>query len=192
MFDVGTREYYSDAEKNLSGFLSRVRDDIFLISKGLAGIEVGPDDPITSEQARTAAGNWTRQLDNSLSDLGQGHVDAYYYMAAHNPNLVGAEEMRRAFETARDAGKVSHWGVSTHQNTAAVLAKAVETGWYDLAMIAITPAGWYDWEGKRILDGHTDARGAATGARESPGIRRCAGGHEGRSLAGGPAFSGWR
>ena len=32
-----------------------------------------------------------------------------------------------------------------------MLETAVETGWYDLAMIAITPAGWYDWEEKSIL-----------------------------------------
>jgi hypothetical protein len=34
-----------------------------------------------------------------------------------------------------------------------VLLTAVETGWYDLAMIAITPGGWYDWESKSVLEG---------------------------------------
>jgi hypothetical protein len=27
---------------------------------------------------------------------------------------------------------------------------AIETGWYDLAMIGITPAGWYDWTTKEL------------------------------------------
>ena len=29
----------------------------------------------------------------------------------------------------------------------------MQTGWYDLAQIAITPAGWYDWQDKNILEG---------------------------------------
>ena len=31
-----------------------------------------------------------------------------------------------------------------------VLEAAIKTGWYDLAMIGITPAGWYDWTTKEI------------------------------------------
>jgi aryl-alcohol dehydrogenase-like predicted oxidoreductase len=80
-------------------------------------------------------------------------VDAYYQMAANNTALVGSEEMYRAFEQARDAGKVRFYGLSTHQNAEAVLETAMASGWYDLAMIAVTPGGWYDWEGKNILEG---------------------------------------
>ena len=29
-----------------------------------------------------------------------------------------------------------------------MLEAMIGTGWYDLAMIAITPAGWYDWDSK--------------------------------------------
>ncbi len=29
----------------------------------------------------------------------------------------------------------------------------METGWYDLAQIAITPAGWYDFVDRNILPG---------------------------------------
>ena len=57
------------------------------------------------------------------------------------------------FETAKAAGKVRHLGVSTHRNAEQVLLKAAETGLYDLAMIAVTPAGWYDWETKAVLPG---------------------------------------
>ena len=34
-----------------------------------------------------------------------------------------------------------------------MLPAAIDAGIYDLAMIAITPAGWYDWEDKAILKG---------------------------------------
>jgi hypothetical protein len=36
VFDVGFRGYYQYAERNLAGFLKRRRDDVFLISKGIA------------------------------------------------------------------------------------------------------------------------------------------------------------
>ena len=46
----------------------------------------------------------------------------------------------------------------------------IETGWYDLAMLAITPAGWYDWDSKSILEGTppmTELRATLDRAREA-------------------------
>ena len=80
-------------------------------------------------------------------------MDAYYVMASNNPSLVASEEMYGAFAKAKDAGKVSHLGLSTHQNAQRVLETAIETGWYSLATIAITPGGWYDWEDKGLAKG---------------------------------------
>ena len=151
VFDVGTSEYYRNAEANLAGFAKQHRDKIFLISKGRVGLEVAPADELTSEQRRTAARIWAKALDRSLSDLETDHVDAYYVMAANNVSLIRSEEMHEAFLAAKTAGKVDHWGVSTHQNAQAVLDAAVDTGWYSLAQIAITPAGWYDWNEKAVL-----------------------------------------
>jgi aryl-alcohol dehydrogenase-like predicted oxidoreductase len=151
VFDVGTSDYYRNAEANLAGFAKRHRDRIFLISKGMIGIDVAPGDELTSEQRRTAARNWATALDGSLSALGTDHVDAYYVMAANNVSLIRSEEMHEAFLAAQRAGKVDHWGVSTHENAQAVLDAAADTGWYSLAQIAITPAGWYDWNEKAVL-----------------------------------------
>jgi aryl-alcohol dehydrogenase-like predicted oxidoreductase len=152
VFDVGTSYYYRNAEANLAGFAKKHRDKIFLISKGLV-IDVEPGDELTREQHRTAAQNWTKALDQSLLDLETDHVDAYYVMAVNNVSLVRSEEMHEVFLAAKKAGKVDHWGVSTHQNTQAVLSAATDTGWYSLAQIAITPAGWYDWKEKAVLAG---------------------------------------
>lgn len=153
VFDVGYRGYYRWAERNLADFLKQRRDDVFLISKAVAELDAEPGDEISSKQAGEAARIWSERLDQSLADLGVEKVDAYYVMAAHNPSLIRSEEIRKAFETAQAAGKVDHLGVSTHRNAQNVLLTAADTGWYDLAMIAITPGGWYDWESKSVLEG---------------------------------------
>ena len=127
----------------------------------------------------------------SLAEMGIEHVDAYYHMAENNVSVVKNEEIYRAFEDAKAAGKVDYLGLSTHQNADAVLRTAIETGWYDLAMIAITPGGWYDWQDKSVLDGSPtmkalrplldEARAAGIGL---------VGMKAGRFLAGRPLF-GW-
>jgi aryl-alcohol dehydrogenase-like predicted oxidoreductase len=150
VFDVGTRDYYRSAEENLAAFARKHRDRIFLISKGLVGLDLEPGAEPSAEQRRSAAANWSKALDQSLADLGTERVDAYYVMAANNPALIRSEEMHAAFVAAKQAGKVAHWGVSTHQNAKAVLEAAAETGWYSLAQIAVTPAGWYDWTTKQV------------------------------------------
>lgn len=153
VFDVGTSRYYDRAERHLAPFAKRHREEILLISKAMVPLDVEPDQPITAAQARAAAKSWSELMDESLRELDTDHVDAYYQMGAHNPHVVGSEEMYGAFQAARRAGKVKFYGVSTHQNAHRVLETAIETGWFDLAMIAITPAGWYDWADKAILPG---------------------------------------
>lgn len=153
VFDVGFRGYYHDAEKHLGPFARRHRDEIFLISKAYVPLEVEPDDAITVAQARQAAAGWQAYMDQSLLDLGTERLDAYYLMASHNPQLVASDEIWETFQRARQAGKVRFLGLSTHRNAQAVLESATRTGRFDLAMIAITPGGWYDWESKGLLDG---------------------------------------
>lgn len=153
VFDVGTRDYYRDAELNLADFVRRHRERVFLVSKGLVGIEIEPRRELDAATCREAAANWSRALDRSLADLGVERVDAYYVMASNNVSLVRSEEMHGAFLAAKQAGKVEHWGLSTHQNAQAVLEAAAATGWYSLAQIAVTPAGWYDWTEKGVQQG---------------------------------------
>lgn len=156
VFDVGYRSYYRDAEQNLAPFLKRHRDKVFLISKAGIGLDVEAGVEINVDQARQIAKNWTSFLDGSLSELQQEHVDAYYLMASNNVSVVRSEEVYGAFETAKAAGKVSFFGLSTHENAENVMIAAAGTGWYDLAQIAITPAGWYDWANRSILEGSQD------------------------------------
>ena len=153
VFDVGFRGYYRDAEKHLGPFARRVRDRVFLISKAMLDLDVEPDEAVPVARAREAASGWGQAMDASLRELGVERLDAYYVMAAHNPSLVASDEIQDAFRRAREAGKVRFLGLSTHRNAERVLEAAIGTGAYDLAMIAITPGGWYDWEDKSILAG---------------------------------------
>jgi aryl-alcohol dehydrogenase-like predicted oxidoreductase len=153
VFDVGYRGYYRNAEEHLAPFMKKVRDHVFLISKAPADLEVEPNQIVSSAQAKQAAEVWGKRLDESLKELQVDRVDAYYLMASYNPSLIESDEVYRVFENAKQAGKVSHLGLSTHRNAEKVLLAAAATGRYDLAMIAITPAGWYDWETRGILEG---------------------------------------
>lgn len=153
VFDVGTRRYYRDAEMNLAPFLKKRRDQIFLISKAMTYLEVEPDEKISSAQGKQAAATWTELLDQSLRELEVDSTDAYYVMGANNPSILESQEMQDAFAKAKQAGKTRHIGLSTHQNAQKVLEAAMRTGAYDLAQIAITPGGWYDWADKNILPG---------------------------------------
>ncbi|HEY5658817.1 MAG TPA: aldo/keto reductase [Myxococcota bacterium] len=155
-FDVGTRRYYDDAEKNLAPFLKQHRDEVFLISKGLFDLDADPDEILSPAQAKSAARTWLEMLDASLGELGVERVDAYYIMAAVNPSLVASEEMYEAFLRAKQAGKVRFFGLSTHKNAQKVLQAAIDTGWYDLAMLGVTPAGWYDWDSWGVLENTPD------------------------------------
>lgn len=191
VFDVGYRHYYDEAERNLAPFLAQHRDDIFLISKAIVPGDFAPDDPVSTSQAREAARDWSALLDESLSELGVDHVDAYYLMGSNNPQLIASDELFEAFQRARAAGKVSFLGLSTHQNAQRVLETAIQTGRFDLAMIAITPGGWYDWETREVLPGSppmTDIQPLLARARES-GIGLI-GMKAGRYLAG-RRFLGW-
>ena len=168
-YDVGYSEYYGAAQRNLATFSAAHRDDIFLISKAPARIRETSIDEVSPQEAKFAANLWTNWMDQSLKELRQEYVDAYYVMGTKSPAILKSEEILSAFTKAKEQGKVKHLGVSTHENAAAVLRAAIDAELYDLAMIAITPAGWYDWASKQTLAGSgsmTDIRPLLDEARE--------------------------
>jgi len=150
-YDVGSNVVYRGSEQSLAPFLKANRDNIWVASKApISAKRVKPDDSITLDQAKAAAKLWTKLLDDSLTALQTDYLDAYYLMAVNNPFLISSEEIYNAFLNAKSAGKVGYFGLTTHKNAKKVLEAAIKTGWYDLAMIGITPAGWYDWSTKDL------------------------------------------
>ena len=131
-YDNGTNDVYRESERSFAPFMKKHRDSIWVASKApLSSDDIGPQDSVTVEQAKTAAKSWTKLLDASLKDLQTEYVDAYYLMAVNNPALVSSEEIYKAFVKAKSAGKVGYFGLSTHKNAQKVLEAAIETGWYD-------------------------------------------------------------
>ena len=149
VYDVGTSRYYGWAQRNLSEFAGAHRDDIFLITKDF--LDIDRDASPSASETKALAKSWIDRLDDCLDELNVEHVDAYYMMAANNPNIIQREEIYNAFQTAKSAGKVSFLGFSTHDRAEPLLELAIETNWYDLVMLAITPGGWYDWDSKSLL-----------------------------------------
>lgn len=153
-YDIGSDTYYKESERSFAPFFKKHRDKIWVSSKApLQTLRVNPDDEITVEQAKTAAKSWTKLLDASLKDLGTEYVDAYYLMAVNNVKVIKSDELYQAFLDAKAAGKTGYFGISTHNNAENLLKAAIETGWYDIAMIGITPKGWYDWKTKELKKG---------------------------------------
>lgn len=153
-YDVGSNLVYKESESSLAPFFRSHRNDIWVVSKApLATLRIKPEDTITMEQAKAAAKSWTELLNASLKDLQTGYVDAYYLMGIDNPSVIRCEEFYKAFLDAKSAGKVGFFGLSTHKNASRVMEAAIASGWYDLALIGLTPAGWYDWTTKTLEEG---------------------------------------
>ena len=116
-YDLGSNAYYKGSERAFAPFLAAHRGKIWVTSKAplrpIDGYE--PGKPLTVEQGKFLADYWTGLLDASLADLGTDHVDAYYLMGVGEPEVVRCEQMHEAFLKAKQAGKVGHWGVSTHK-----------------------------------------------------------------------------
>ena len=150
-FEAGINYYdtgrpYGDSESRLAPFLKAHRDNIWVTSK--AAHMGWPDKRIRPDQGKEAAKLYTDQLEESLRELQADYIDAYFIMGIEDEGFVQNEELYGAFLKAKQAGKVGYYGLSSHTNVYQVLEAAIETGWYDLAMISVTPGGWYDWKTK--------------------------------------------
>lgn len=148
-YDLGSESVYKGSEKSFVPFMKTNRENIWVTSKGPIDDSL-QDDPVSTEQAKEAAGIWTNLLDQSLKDLQTDYVDGYFLMNIKSPTLISSEEIYRAFLDARSAGKVGHFGLATHKNAGKVLETAIRTGWYDVVMAGVTPAGWYDWSTREL------------------------------------------
>jgi hypothetical protein len=145
-FDTGRP--YRDSESQLAPFLKAHRDGVWITSK--AAHMGWPSPRITPDQGKEAARLYTEQLEESLRELKTDYIDCYMIMGIDQVGFVRNEELYGAFLKAKQAGKVGYYGLSTHKNAQEILEAAIEIGWYDIVMPAVTPAGWYDYATRKL------------------------------------------
>ncbi|MBI4580359.1 MAG: aldo/keto reductase [Planctomycetes bacterium] len=90
---------------------------------------------------------YATKLDESLERMAIDHVDSYFLHGVEIPWLFDCGEVWEAYEKRHKAGKVKHFGFSTHKNQKEVLAAAVQankTGpWrIDLIMPGVNPGSF--------------------------------------------------
>lgn len=87
---------------------------------------------------------YLKLLDESLGRLGTDHVDSYFVHGVEIPWMFDCIEVWQAYEKTHKAGKIKHFGFSTHKHQKEVLAAAAaanERGpWkIDLIMPGVNP-----------------------------------------------------
>jgi predicted aldo/keto reductase-like oxidoreductase len=161
-YDTG--RHYGNHEVNLSGFLGRYRDRLWVTSKasGVAGWDKVDEDvarlyrqaieaflgesggdllvlhnraiekqkatgekPDLRPAGKRIAELYAQKLDESLGRMEIDHVDAYFMHGVELPWIFDCVEIWEAYEKAHTAGKVRHFGVSTHKHIKPVLAACV-------------------------------------------------------------------
>jgi hypothetical protein len=77
-----------------------------------------------------------KKLDISLKRLGVDHVEILYHHGVSNKESVIYEPVLKAMEKAKKEGKIRFTGISTHMNEPEVLHATVDSGFYDVVLVA--------------------------------------------------------
>jgi len=157
-------------ERDLAAVLKRARDRVWITSKSsdIAGyrrvdaeLKRLYDKAVRQQQdrkaskpdlraaGRHAARLFSRMLDESLQRLQTEWIDCYMMHGVEIPWFFDLHEVWQAYERAHKAGKVRHFGISTHGNVKQVLQRTLEADiqgpWkIDLIMPAVSPPGYED------------------------------------------------
>lgn len=109
-----TARFYTDSEHKIGKAFKGIREELYISTKSMA---------LTGEE-------FTKQLDDSLSELQTDYVDI---MQFHNPPFCpkpdGEDGLWKAMTDAVSAGKVRHIGITNHRMH--VAKEAIESGIYE-------------------------------------------------------------
>ncbi|GMU22958.1 MAG: hypothetical protein AMXMBFR13_30420 [Phycisphaerae bacterium] len=119
-------------------------DLLALHKKSLEKAKATGEQPDYRPAGRRITELYARKLDESLKRLGTDHVDCYFVHGVEIPWMFQCTELWDAYAKAHKAGKVKHFGFSTHKHQKEVLAAAVEANsqgpWkIDLIMPGVNP-----------------------------------------------------
>jgi predicted aldo/keto reductase-like oxidoreductase len=79
---------------------------------------------------------YIKKAEQSLKRFGMDHVDFFLFPYAGKREMVMNEGVLKALEQLKKQGKTRFVGIASHSDTEEALQAAVESGIYDLAMIA--------------------------------------------------------
>ncbi len=140
--DDGVQDLYRKAMK---AFVGKDEGDLLALHKeAVAKQKATGEKPDLRPVGKRIAGLYAEMLDQSLGRMGIDHVDAYFVHGIEIPWIFDCIELWEAYEKAHQAGKVKHFGFSTHKHQKEVLAAAAEANdrgpWkIDLIMAGVNP-----------------------------------------------------
>jgi len=121
-----------NSERLLSEFLKEHRKDVILATKWSGLLGYRKEEP----HITTTKEELIKSTEDSLSRMQTDVIDVIQIHGASTAEQVNAPVVLEAFEELKKAGKVRFLGVSTHTNQNDVVNAAVESGAYDVVLVA--------------------------------------------------------
>lgn len=143
--DPGVVKIY---RKAMQDFLGDGEGDLLALHrKAIEKQKASGEKPDLRPAGERIAELYAAQLDESLERLGTDHVDCYFLHGVEIPWVFSCLEVWESYEKMHKAGKVKHFGFSTHKHQKEVLAAAVEANksgpWkIDLTMPGVDPVSF--------------------------------------------------
>ncbi len=137
-FDTSPDYSATGAERALgAGIRGAPRDKLFVVSKFCTADGHLPDD--------TPVPKVIEAVEGSLGRLGTDYLDLVHIHACNSLDRLMAPNIHEAFDRLKQAGKVRFIGVSSHTpDLETVMAHAVDSGRFDVIMVAYNFKNWPD------------------------------------------------
>lgn len=137
-FDTSPDYSQAGSERMLGeGIKGHPRDQLFIVSKFCT-----PDGHL---RKGTPVKDIIAAVEGSLSRIGTDYLDLVHIHAVDSIERLMDPNIHEAFDRLREAGKVRFLGVSSHTpNLEAVMRQAVDSGRFDVIMVAYNFRNWPD------------------------------------------------
>ncbi len=131
-----TSQYYGNGnnEKMLGELVrSYDRNSAVVVTSGMPG-GINHREGLFTEEAKTEP--YIKSCENSLKNLGLDYIDIFLLPFAAKRESVFYEPLLKAMESIKKQGLAKYLGIATHSWEPEAISAAVETGIYDVAMVA--------------------------------------------------------
>jgi aryl-alcohol dehydrogenase-like predicted oxidoreductase len=143
-FDTGRSYFNGQNEVMIGGVIQGIRKNVVVQSKVRLSRRGGDDAPASSEALHRVSEIMSTSLAQSLKALKSDYIDILLLHGVASPDVLRHEEVQAFLEKAKKSGQIRACGFSAHSNQAELVKTAVESGLYDVAMIAYNHRGAYD------------------------------------------------